>query len=168
MASTKGYTDTDMGLNEIRKNLADLSGLRVKVGIPEGAVSQDGVPVAEYAAYNEFGVPGKKKKWAIPPRPFIRGWLADKESQIKATIDRLYKQVADGKMDARTAISKLGEFAQDGIKGYIRNGSFTPNSPVTIKRKKGKAQPLIDSGTMRNSVRYKVVEKGEKVDGAIG
>ena len=156
MSEQPGNRDTDKGLAEIRKQIASLSRLGIKAGIVEGSGSQDGVNIAQYAAWNEYGVPGKKKLWAIPPRPFIRGWVENNAEQIKATQERLLKRVSEGKMDAETAIKRLGEFARSGIKRYIRDGNFTPNADIT-KRRKGSSQPLIDTGTMRNSVSYEIV-----------
>jgi hypothetical protein len=134
--------------------------MSVKAGIIEGSGGKDGVSIAQYASYNEFGVPGKKKKWRIPPRPFIRGFVENKSEEIKATQERLFKLVSEGKMSAETAIKRLGQFAQDGIKRHIMDGDFEPNAEATIQRK-GSSRPLMDTGTMRNSVRYQV-KKGRK------
>jgi hypothetical protein len=164
MAKYTAIEDKDLGLEEIRKNIAALASMAVKAGIVEGSGEQDGVPIAEYAAHNEYGVPGKGKKlWRIPPRPFIRGWVENKAENIKATTERIVKKVSDGTWDADDAIKRLGEFAQDGINSYIRTGSFTPNAERTVqiktKGKGGKTTPLIDTGAMRNSVRYEVIKK---------
>ena len=156
-----GIRDTDKGMAKIREQIAALSQLSVKAGIVEGTGGKDGVSIAQYAAYNEFGVPGKKKKWRIPPRPFIRGFVENESGEIKATQERLFKLVSEGKMSADTAIKRLGQFAQDGIKRYIMGGDFVPNAEATIQRK-GSSRPLIDTGTMRNSVRYQVKKKGRK------
>jgi len=156
--AVNGCQDIDRGMKEIREQIAALSKLQVKVGIIEGSGEVDGTDIAQYAAYNEFGVPGKKKKWNIPPRPFIRGWIENNQDKIKAMQDRLYKKVSEGKMSADEAIKKLGQYAQDGIKRYIRNGEFEPNAESTVRRK-GSSRPLIDTGTMRNSVRYEVLGK---------
>ena len=96
-------------MKEIRGQIAALSDLQVKVGIVEGTGSVDGTDIAEYAAYNEYGVPGKKKKWDIPPRPFIRGWIENNQAEIKAMQDKLFGQVAEGKMKAETAIKKRSQ-----------------------------------------------------------
>jgi hypothetical protein len=155
-----GCRDTDSGLNDIRKELASLGSYSVKAGIVEGAGDVDGVSIARYASWNEYGVPGKKKKWKIPSRPFIRGWLENRAADIKRTTEMLYKQVADGKMDALTAIGSLGEFAQAGIRKYIRTGAFKENADITKERKKS-SKPLIDTMTMLNSVRYQVTKDGK-------
>jgi hypothetical protein len=157
-----GIRDTDKGLKAIRNEMKKLGSLGIKAGIVEGSGEQDGVTIAEYATYNELGVPaklGSKKKWRIPPRPFIRGFVENKDAEIKTTQEKLVKLVAAGKLDADTAIGRLGQYAQDGIKSYIRTGTFEPNSEETKRRKKGSSKPLIDTETMRNGVRYEVVKK---------
>ena len=45
--------------------------------------------------------------------------------------------------------------AEGDMKKTIGRGKFKPNSPKTIKRK-GSAQPLIDTGRMRASISHKV------------
>jgi hypothetical protein len=179
MAAPKGFTDTDKGLKEILEQTILFSKKRIKAGIPKGNPTKDDVLVSQYAAWNEYGVRGKKKKWAIPPRPFIRGWLTTKEGNIKTTIDKLGAAVTGGKMDAETALQRLGQFAQDGIKNYIQTGNFKPNSDITIhgskpgkngkKFIKGKnsSKPLIDSRTMLREIRYEIIGKDEPVEGPV-
>jgi hypothetical protein len=158
MAKSGGFTDIDIGLNKIRDELKSLGKMSVKVGIPEGAGEQDGVSIAQYASWNENGVVGKKGGWKIPPRPFIKGWVDNNGENIKATTEKILSGVTSGKMDANTAINRLGEYGQDGIKGYIVKGNLTPNAKATVKAK-GSSKPLIDTGTMRNSIRYEVIKK---------
>jgi len=153
----EGCIDTDKGMDEIRKQLAALGKMGVKVGVVEGSGSVDGVSIAQYGAYNEYGVPGKKQKWAIPPRPFIRGFVENNSGEIKAAQEKILKLVSEGKITADTAIKRLGQFAQDGIKRYIKSGDFVPNAESTKKRK-GSSRPLIDTGTLLNSIRYEIVE----------
>lgn len=147
--------DRDLGLNNILKEIKKFEGAVVKAGILEGSGSVNGVSIAEYATWNENGVAGKKGKWKIPPRPFIKGWVANNQKQIASTIQRLYGEVASGNITADEALKRLGVFAKSGIQSYIRRGDFVPNAPSTI-RKKGSSQPLIDSGAMRNAVNYEV------------
>jgi hypothetical protein len=172
MADPKGFTDTDKGLKEIREQISLFSKKRIKAGIPKGNPSKDGRLVSQYAADNEYGVKGPPYSenggglWYIPPRPFIRGWLTNHEANIKATMDKLGAAVAGGKMDADTALIRLGQFAQDGIKTYIMNGDFTPNAERTKKRKNS-SKPLIDSRTMLREIRYEIIGKNEPVEGPV-
>jgi hypothetical protein len=175
-----GTTDTDMGLADILKEMEKLKTMCVKVGITKDAgekTADSGATLAQIASWNELGVlrkPGKQKKggkWFIPPRPFVRGWADGKREQIAKTLEKVGKLVSEGKHDAYTAIRRIGEYSQGGIKAYIKNGTFTPNSDVTIHgskpdkngkqfiKPKKSTKPLIDTGTMRNSIRYQVIEK---------
>jgi hypothetical protein len=172
MAAPKGFTDTDKGLKDIREQISLFGKKRIKAGIPKGGPSKDGVLVSQYAAWNEYGVPGPPYSengggvWFIPPRKFIRGWLADKESNIKTTMDRLGAAVTGGKMDADTALIRLGEFAQGGIRNYIMTGDFTKNAESTKKRKNS-SKPLIDTRTMLREIRYEIIGKDEPVEGLV-
>jgi hypothetical protein len=165
--AAQGYTDTDMGLKDILKEMEKLKSMCVKVGVTEDVGSQTtdgGLTVADIAYRNEVGVLGPPVsqhgggKWFIPPRPFVRGFADGKREQIAKTMERLGKSVTGGKLDAETAIRRLGEYGQSGVKSYIRNGPHTSNADSTIAKKKS-SQPLIDTGTLRNSIRYQVIEK---------
>ncbi len=161
-----GCIDKDMGLKSILEQMNMLGDKRVKAGLPKGSGTQDGVDIAQYAAWDEYGVRGKKTLWATPPRPFIRGWLAAKAGNIKTTFEKLGKMVTEGKLKADDAVKRLGQFSQDGIKTYIQNGIFVPNADATVKRKKS-SKPLIDSRTMLRAVRYEVIGKNDPVEGPV-
>ena len=159
MSEDSGIQDTDMGMEQILANIKELSTLSLKVGILEDAGSRDGVEIAQYAAWNEYGVPGKDQKWAIPPRPFVRGYVDDNIEKIKAMKEMITAQVIDGKIDANAAIEKLGKNTKEGIKHYIKTSSnFVPNADATVKRK-GRDRPLIDTGLMRRSVDFEVLRQ---------
>ena len=146
-------TDKDLGWEKIQKELVKFKELCVKVGIVEGSEkSEDGINIAEYAAYNEEGTKN------IPSRPFIRSWVDNHKEQIDKMLTSAFNRVLSGKWTAEEAMKRIGEFAQSGIKKNIIDGKFEPNSPKTIA-KKGSSKPLIDTGTLRNSIRYEVVEK---------
>jgi hypothetical protein len=156
-----------MGLEDIFKEMEKLKSMCVKVGVTEDVGSRTadgGATLAQIASWNELGVLGPPMsqhgggKWFIPPRPFVRGFADGKREQIAKTLEKLSSLVSGGKLKAETAMARLGEYGQSGIKSYIRNGAFTPNADSTIA-KKGSSKPLIDNGTLRNSIRYQVIEK---------
>jgi predicted NUDIX family NTP pyrophosphohydrolase len=160
----KGYTDTGMGLAEILKEMEKLKSMCVKVGVTEDVGAQTakgGVTVAQYATYNELGVMNKDESaWFIPPRPFVRGFADGKRELIAKTMEKLGGLVMDGKLDADTAIRRLGEFGQNGVKSYIRHGTFTPNADSTIARKRGSTKPLVDTKNLvNNGIRFQIIEK---------
>ena len=153
----KGVTDIDKGYKKIIQSIKDLGVNGINVGIASDKINKEGVSVAQYAYWNEVGVESKDGKgWKIPPRPFMRGWADSNKENIKQTMQSVAQAVSSGKIEAETAVERIGQYCQDGIKSYIRRGDFTPNSPATIE-KKGSSRPLIDTGTMRNSIRYEIV-----------
>ena len=163
-----GNTDTDMGLINAFKEMEKMKSMCVKVGVTEDVGAQTtegGATLAQIASWNELGVLGPPMsqngggKWFIPPRPFIRGFVDGKREQIAKTLERLGKLVMDGKLTAEMAMARLGEYGASGVKSYIRNGVFTPNADSTIARKRGSTKPLIDTGTLRNSIRYQVINQ---------
>ena len=172
MAKYTPIEDKDFGLKKIFEEMDKLKSMCVKVGVTEDAGAQTvdgGLTLAQIAERNELGVMGPPVsqhgdgKWFIPPRPFVRGWADGKRELIAKTQEMITKKVSSGKWSADDAIKRLGEFGQSGIKSYIRNGEFTPNADSTVlkktKGKGGKTKPLIDTGTLRNSIRYQIIKK---------
>ena len=159
MKDAPGYQDTDKGMEKIMAEITALSELGVKVGILEGSKNVNGTSIAEYATYNEYGVPGKNQIWNIPPRPFIRGYLDKRSEKINSEKIGIFRQVSDGKMDAKTAIEDLGQKTKEGIKNYIKtSANFEPNKESTKNKKEGRSRPLVDTGALRDAVDYEVIE----------
>jgi hypothetical protein len=171
----KGCTDTDLGAEAIFKELEKLKSMCVKVGVTEDAGSQkgeNGVTIAQYAAWNELGVMKKNGSgWYIPPRPFVRGFADGKRELTAKTMEKLGSLVTSGKLKAKDAIKLLGEYGMDGVKSYIKHGSFIANSDVTIHgskpgkngkqfiKPKKSTKPLIDTHAMINAVSFLPIEK---------
>jgi hypothetical protein len=157
-----GNTDTDMGLNDIFKEMDKLKHMAVKVGIVEGTDSE----ILEYAAANELGVAGPPVSqwgdpggWFIPPRPFVKGWADASREKIATTEEKLTGLVLDGKINAETAAKRLGDFGKSGIKTYMGVATnFRPNAQST-KDRKGSDQPLFEHGKLRGAVSYQIVKK---------
>ncbi len=163
----QGNTDTDKGLEDILNETKKLKSMCVKVGVTEDVgseTSESGVPLAKIASWNELGVMGPPVsengggKWFIPPRPFIRGFVDSKREQIAKMLDKVGKLVAGGKLTAEMAMARLGEYGQSGVKSYIRSGTHTANATSTIAKKRS-SKPLLDTGTLRNSIRYQIINK---------
>lgn len=146
-------TDRDLGLKRIMRELEKAKTATVEVGIHEGSGQLDGVTIAQYAMYNEYGTS------RIPERSFMRSTFDEKLGEIKATMDRQYNQVITGNSTVFRALSRLGMEHETDIKQKIRDLKTPPNAKSTIA-KKGSDNPLIDTGTMLNTVRY--VVKGQR------
>lgn len=134
--------------------LKDLSKLEVRVGFQAGQAAEDnGADVCAVAAWNELGTEH------MPSRPFMRQSVDNHESEIDAFIQSLKSYMFSGNATAEEILRRIGVFQKGLIQEEIRNGSFAPNAPSTIK-KKGSSHPLIDTGTMRQSVNFVITEKG--------
>lgn len=145
---------------QFMKNLRELAGLEVRIGYQreQGAgddTDDDDRPRADLvdiALWNEFGTEH------IPARPFLR----DSVDKHMAAINHMLMAQKDAILHGATAretLNTAGLFQQDLIQTEIEQGDFVANADATI-RKKGSDKPLIDTGTMKDSVHYYIVKKG--------
>jgi len=134
------------------KELENLATLQIKVGFQAGdVIYENGADLVEIAAYNEFG------NSDTPARPFMKQSFENHEADLKKACEKFNKKLASGG-SAEEALKKLGVFAKGLVQSEIVDGQFAPNAPSTIK-KKGSDKPLIDTGTMRQSVNYVITTK---------
>lgn len=141
----------------LMRALPELNGAEVKVGIQSDAgTPPDGdTPIVEYAFHNEFGTDGGGWGGSIPERPFLRDTADQKRAEWNRIADRALTAAMTGKATVRRGLQILGEVAERDIKAAITGGGWAPNSPLTVELK-GSGTPLIDTGAMRQAVRYKV------------
>ena len=119
----------------------------VKVGFFSTARYEDGTPVAAVAAWNEFGTKN------IPERPFFRNALAESERGVS---NILAKGIDTKKMVVGEQLAgRVGAHVQGKIQDSITSLKEPPNAPETVRRK-GSSDPLLDTGTLRNSVDWEV------------
>jgi len=137
------------GLSGVVDNVKDAA---IKVGILRGQGehpnSEYGATVAEIAFWNEFGTK------RIPARPFLRTTLKAEKIAYKAAFKAALREVLARRFTATKAIGQIGAKVAADIQNTITTLVSPPNSPLTIERKKGKANPLIDSGTLRRSITW--------------
>lgn len=88
----------------------------------------------------------------IPPRPFFRPMLDAKSS---AWGEQSGKALKGADYDTQVALGRMGELIKGQLQGSIRGLTSPADAPSTVRRK-GFSKPLIDSGTMLNSVDYEV------------
>ena len=127
-----GFSDLTPEGRRYFEALKKLSELEVQVGFQGDQTAEDGTSLAEIAAYNELGTS------TIPARPFMKQSFENHEDELRAACERVNAALASGKSVEQ---------------------ALTENAPSTI-RKKGSDKPLIDTGTMRQSVNYVVKRRG--------
>lgn len=139
---------------EGKKYLAELeklANLEVCVGFQAGEAiydDEDSTDVVDVAAFNEFGSSD------TPARPFMKQSFENNENILKKACEEVNSTLSKGGT-AQQALNKLGVLCKGLVQNEIVEGGFAPNAESTIKQK-GSAQPLIDSGLMRESVNYVV------------
>ena len=168
---------TKDSLKQISEKLASKS---VKFGFlkSKGQRYPDGESVIKVAMQNEYGAIVKvsddwrakaKRKgitlpetWNIPSRPFFQYTWDKQFNRYKQAIGNYYKSLANGKdVGADRFLGLLGKEAVEDVQQTITNAgtifSDKPNDWKTV-RIKDSASPLLDSGLMRQSVTFQVVD----------
>lgn len=138
--------DRDRGLARITRELRAARTVEVVIGVQQGEVN-DGLAIAEYAAWNEFGTS------RTPARSFMRSSFDQNVAELRQDMDRGYQNMLAGTMTIRTALGMVGLKHQDHIQTKIGSNIQPANHPYTIARK-GSSRTLIDTGAMKNSIRY--------------
>ena len=131
--AVKSVNINDKGFKKAVEALERLAKMQVKVGIQSDTEDySDGVSVVDVAVWNEYGTD------KIPSRPFIRQCFKDNSDE---------------------ALTRLSELAQKTALGDDpkRDFPWAPNAKSTEDRKDS-SRPLIDSGHLIKSIRYKVEE----------
>jgi len=147
--------------------------MHVAVGLPidkvGGAIYGDGMSVIRIGAIHEYGAtfthPGGESGpylITIPRRSFLRVPFITKKDEMDKALLQQFNAVSTGKRTAAQALGRVGLVAENISRGAFTSmgyGEWEDIKPAT-KRRKGSGQPLIDTGTLRNSI-SSVVRKGQ-------
>lgn len=155
MASEKSRTEV---LGRIINQLEKLSNYEAQAGFWSGVHSPSGLPLAEIAIANNEGTD------KIPSRPFMDE--AGNASQLSVA-SKVKVAVADVVMCRKTAFQALKPIAEDQkeyIEAFILDwaglGSMALNNANLTIALKGRDRPLVDTGTLSESVQTRVINKG--------
>lgn len=165
-------TDIDRGFEDLKKSVRD-GGMRVKIGVQgtdalkakkfrtgTGEISSDiETTIVSVATFHEFGVDSGKIK--IPERSFLRATIDQNKKKYQDILTAGLKSFVNQKLTKKQILSLLGQRVQSDIVKRINSGISPSNSEATIK-KKGSSKPLIDTGQLKQSITYIVVEEGKK------
>lgn len=145
-----GVIDRDLGFNRIVRDLQKLDGMEVVAGmLKDSGKASNGASYVDIATWNEYGTR------RIPSRPFIRisadtnrqAWAKMAQQCVNDVID------GDGPRDATQVIGH--KMVEDIRKVFGDTSKLKANAPSTIA-KKGRNEPLVDSGEMRRRVNFRV------------
>ena len=146
-----GVIDRDLGFNRIMRDLQKLDGMEVVAGmLKDSGKASNGASYVDIATWNEYGTR------RIPSRPFIR-ISADTNRQAWTKIaQQCVNDVIDGD-NPRDAAQVVGHRMVEDIREVFGDTSkLKANAPSTIKKKKGRNEPLVDSGEMRRRVNFRI------------
>ncbi|WP_148053523.1 hypothetical protein [Pseudomonas brassicacearum] len=133
---------------------------RVLAGVPKGAGSyEDGLTIATVAAVNNFG----SADGVIPERPFLGPAIEKGAPQYQRLAEVMIPKILSGEMTLRTLLEQMGNLAEGHIKQEITDLRTPPNAASTIAAK-GSDNPLIDTGALRQSIRYVIDDTGEQLE----
>lgn len=138
--------DIDRGYKDLLQELLSLDGVSVEVGV----FGEAGDDVVTYAAAQEFGTEH------IPARSYLRSTLTINAKSYQEMLAKGLKRKGSMILTLRSLAKRM----EQDVKSTIYAGVDPPLKDETVKRK-GSAQPLIDTGTLVSSIKAKVVFKGD-------
>ena len=114
-------------------------------------------PLALQAYIKEHGSPA----YRVPPRPFLEPGIEKHLDLVESGMKSALQDVLDGG-DGRAQRERLGATMAAKVQAYFQeDNGWPPNAPSTIK-KKGSAQPLVDTGALRQSITYIIRPKDKE------
>lgn len=114
-------------------------------------------PLALQAYIREHGSPA----YRVPPRPFLEPGIEKHLNLVESGMKAALQDVLDGG-DGRAQRERLGATMAAKVQAYFQeDNGWPPNAPSTIK-KKGSAQPLVDTGALRQSITYIIRAKDKE------
>jgi hypothetical protein len=91
----------------------------------------------------------------IPERSFLRSTMASRRKSYQQSMRAMIKKAMAGEYDIKKGMGRLGRRVEGEVKMTIRDMKSPPNAASTKRQKKGVDNPLIDTGQMLNSIRWK-------------
>lgn len=152
---------------EMESNLQIVNGKAISVGVKGEQ--------AWLASIHEYGchikITPKMRAWlhknglhvknstteiVIPERSFLRSGFDSCHLKAVDRAERILPLVISGEMDEEQFYEAIGAILRDGIQDYAEDLKSPPKHEFTLKRNGGKANPLVDTGDMINSIEFEV------------
>lgn len=139
-------------LDKIIDAMRALTAQTVRVGVN----GEPGSDVVNAAMFNEFGTA------TIPERSFLRSTFNAKQSDYIKAMQKAVDFVVIGKISAPQALGQLGLRMVSDVQATIDKIQAPPLAQSTIDAK-GSSKPLIDTGRLRASIGFDIVD-ADKVE----
>lgn len=150
------------GLDTLKRRIKSAESYVSKTGFWQ-TMSNDGtMSMASLAFLQEYGRPASVINEAIPARAFFRMSVMNVEanhSNVRRQLKFAIQHILSGSQTTPESLRQVGQVYQEEIQTIITYFDEPANAERTI-RMKGKDDPLVDSGKMRDSVKTKVTKRG--------
>jgi phage gpG-like protein len=163
--ATMKFSMKTKGLDNLRRRIKSASSHVSKVGFWNGTSNDGEMSIASLAFLQEYGRPQTAIHNFIPARPFFRMSamnVANGRSDVRHYMKVALQQILSGKQTTQQSLQMVGGIYEEEIKAIITYFDEPPNAARTIAMK-GKDDPLVASGHMRDSVQNKVTKRGVDV-----
>lgn len=98
------------------------------------------------------------KSVTIPERSFMRSGYDKSKTELEKVIEKSISLALTMKITPEQAYERIGLFLVSSITRQIRQIKSPTNAPLTVAKKDGENNPLIDTGRLRQSITYRVVD----------
>lgn len=139
-----GVIVKDLGYRRMMRELKKAPSVELVVGYHAGVKGDDGTPVAEYMAYNEFGQ-------GVPERAHMRPAFDRNINVLTDLMGKAAGRVMDGTSTVYRELMFIGAKHVEQIQDQIKV-TGPANSPATVAMK-GRNEPLRDTYTAFKSIR---------------
>lgn len=154
--------DKDLGYDALVRRVYALDSPKVSIGIHEQEGAQEheeaGMTVVALGAIHEFGLGN------VPERSFIRAWFDENQDRAKEALRRLMVSVVEGKRKPQHALELFAQWALGEMQKRMADGIPPALQPETLRKKtragKTGEKPLIDTGQLRSSLSYEILDGG--------
>ena len=143
-------TDVDRGLAKVL-SLADEPKRTIRLGWDEESGEEHGVSMVELATVHELGTA------TIPARhPLLKASTAT-SPQVERQLERLASGALGKGQKLAEGMDKLARETEQAAREYLRGGPYLtpPLAPQTVEAK-GQARPLLDTGSLIDSLKAEV------------
>lgn len=153
-------------LSIMKKSVQSLNGKKVRVGTDWAnawlaAIHEYGCRIQvtpkmrAYLHYKGLHLKESTTEIVIPERSFLRAGFDEHHQKVANKVDRTLPDVLAGTMSEEQFLETIGILLSSKIKDYARNLRKPANHPFTVEQK-GSSNPLVDTGSMIESITYEV------------